>query len=168
MKDLNDLLKRYAKGDAAVFEQIFRETYGMVYAIAFNYLRDKMSTEDAAQDTYTKIMQSVHMFNPVLGNAKAWIAKIARNSALDILRKKKEERPIFEDDIVTEGYADDEIFNIFSKDENLALQLKMRRYKYSEISAMTGWDYFKIANLIKSAKKKLIKHMENSKVTIDR
>ena len=168
MNELKTLIKRIAEGDHASFEEFFKLTYKKIYVISMNILHDKALAEDAAQETYIKIMKKAGTFNPIFGNGITWISKIARNNTYDMLRKIKLEKtvPLKEElrsNWVLEDFVDDSIFKILNEEERLALELKIQKYKYSEISEETGLNICKITNLMKSARHKLEEYFAKHK-----
>lgn len=52
------------------------------------YTRNKDETEDVVQDTFLKVWKNLHKFDSK-NKFKPWLYKIARNTALDQIKKKK-------------------------------------------------------------------------------
>jgi RNA polymerase sigma-70 factor (ECF subfamily) len=85
---LNESLEALKSGDMDALDTIYRLTCRKVYAVALNVLGQSCDAEDAMQETYGKICDSVHLYVNS-DNPEGWICRIAKNTALDIARKKK-------------------------------------------------------------------------------
>ena len=61
-----------------------------VAAVLFNRQGFKnTSMEDIAQEVFLKTWKSIYRYNPESSKFKTWILRIARNTAIDYLRKRK-------------------------------------------------------------------------------
>lgn len=92
MLDLDTLLERCRQGDDLAWEALVRRFQGRVFGLALHYLRDRDEARDAAQDTFLKVYR--HLGN--LGEGQAfvpWLLRLARNCAIDRLRRAKVRRP---------------------------------------------------------------------------
>lgn len=70
------------------FEQIYRENRDDVYAYAAGLLRDRAAAEDATASAFERAYRKRSRFDPSRGSARAWLFGIARNAALDELRRR--------------------------------------------------------------------------------
>ena len=62
-------------------------SYGKyLFKIAYNILEDRLDVEEALGDVYLKVWNSIPPNRP--DNLKIYLAKLARHSAIDILRKR--------------------------------------------------------------------------------
>ena len=77
-------------GDGSAFDQIYEQTNRSVYFAALYIVHEKMAAEDVMQETYIKAIRSIHLYRPGT-NFVAWICSIARNLALNHLRKYSRE-----------------------------------------------------------------------------
>lgn len=87
LHNLNRLITLVASGDNYAFTKLYNNTKRGVYAFIYSYLKNTADTEDAMQTVYLKIKQSAHSFNQS-GNGRAWILQIAKNYALDLIKKQ--------------------------------------------------------------------------------
>ena len=83
------IFSKIAAGDQKAFRRLYRENCSLVYTIALRVLRDTSLAEDAVQETFLKIWRSARQFDAALGTPKSWISMIARNVALDLIRKRR-------------------------------------------------------------------------------
>ena len=72
--------------DASAFEALYDGYHRLVYGIALRVLADISGAEDVTQAVFLKLWSSPDIFQS--GNFGAWIARVARNRALDVLRSK--------------------------------------------------------------------------------
>ena len=98
-------LSKIAAGDQKAFQHIYQENCSLVYTIALRILRDTSLAEDAVQETFVKMWRSAGQFDAALGTPKSWISIIARNVALDLVRRRRPYEELSNTDI-TEVAAD--------------------------------------------------------------
>jgi len=72
---------------------------GIVYAVALRVLGDAGAAEDVLQEVFMQVWRNPGVFDSSRGNLGAWLAVIARNRAIDGLRKRRRETDV-EDVIV--------------------------------------------------------------------
>ncbi|MCM1159933.1 MAG: sigma-70 family RNA polymerase sigma factor [Roseburia sp.] len=105
----------HTNGEAGIRAAL--DIYGnAVETICQNFLSDlsKEDVEEAIADTFIKLWQNSHSFNLEKGNSlKSYLYAIARNTSIDVLRKKQKALPIpFEEITIA---APDNIENDFIK-----------------------------------------------------
>ena len=83
------IFSKIAAGDQKAFRLLYRENCSLVYTIAQRVLRDTSLAEDAVQETFVKIWRSSRQFDAALGTPQSWISVIARNVALDLVRRRR-------------------------------------------------------------------------------
>ena len=71
------------------FEELYRNTFPRVYAYVASMLRDRSSAEDVTAATFERAYRKRSGFSARRGSPEAWVFGIARNAALDELRKRK-------------------------------------------------------------------------------
>jgi RNA polymerase sigma-70 factor (ECF subfamily) len=84
------LLAAVAKGDQAAFERLYGATRAKLYGIVLRILRRSDLANEVLQETYPKIWSSAGKFDPALASPITWMASIARNRAIDVVRKRTE------------------------------------------------------------------------------
>lgn len=86
-----------AMGDEGAFERLYVATRAKLYGVVLRILRRQDLAEQVIQDTYVKVWHSAGQFNPAVSSPITWLTSIARNRAIDVLRKAGEpsvdERP---------------------------------------------------------------------------
>lgn len=71
------------------FHSLYDRSSKLVHSVVYRILRDRPAAEDAVQETYLKIWRNSARFDPAISTAISWIAVIARNTALDMIRARK-------------------------------------------------------------------------------
>jgi RNA polymerase sigma-70 factor (ECF subfamily) len=84
--DAGKLMELVRTRDAGAFEAVYDAYSRLVYGVALRILGDVGSAEDVTQAVFLKIWSSPERFNG--GNFAAWIARVTRNRALDVVRSK--------------------------------------------------------------------------------
>lgn len=88
MARLEEFIEGLILKDEESFEHIYNQTKHSVYALIVSIVKNKADAEDIMQDTYIKMISSIHMYQPKYP-FKNWILTIAKNLAIDFLRKKQ-------------------------------------------------------------------------------
>ena len=66
----------------------------IVYSVALRVLGDTGAAEDVLQEVFMKLWRNPGVFDSSRGNLGAWLAVIARNRAIDALRRRHPESDI--------------------------------------------------------------------------
>jgi RNA polymerase sigma-70 factor (ECF subfamily) len=102
-------MERLRARDAAAFERMYDAYHRLVFGIALRMLSDTTMAEDLTQSVFLKVWSSPDSFRE--GNFAAWLARVTRNRALDVLRSRaarsEAEIPA---DIAMDGTIDDVVF----------------------------------------------------------
>ena len=88
-----------AADEQARFERLFQEHHSSIYAYLCRLVGDRKQAEDLAQDTFVKAFRALDRL-PAEANARAWLYRIATNTALDWLRRRRliSWLPLFDND----------------------------------------------------------------------
>src|SRR3712207_5436700 len=74
---------------AESFEDLYRRTFPRVYAYVATLLRDRSAAEEVTAQAFERAYRKQRTFKRERGSAEAWLFGIARNAALDELRRRK-------------------------------------------------------------------------------
>ena len=74
--------------------QLYDRYSGIVYSVALRVLGDTGAAEDVLQEVFMQLWRNPGLFDSSRGNLGAWLAVIARNRAIDGLRKRRPETDI--------------------------------------------------------------------------
>ena len=84
------LIGAVAKGDVAAFERLYGATRAKLYGVLLRILRKHELAEEVMQETYLKVWKMADKFDPSLASPITWMVAMARNRAIDIMRKRAE------------------------------------------------------------------------------
>jgi RNA polymerase sigma factor (sigma-70 family) len=70
------------------FERLYQSSRDDVYAYAAGLLRDRAAAEEATAIAFERAYRKRSRFDPRKGSHRAWLFGIARNAALDELRRR--------------------------------------------------------------------------------
>jgi RNA polymerase sigma-70 factor (ECF subfamily) len=87
--DLADLLSRVAAKDRAAFASVYRTASPKLFGIILRILRRRELAEDVLQDVFLTIWRRAEGYNMTLASPMTWMAAIARNRAIDEIRKAR-------------------------------------------------------------------------------
>ncbi len=71
------------------FEALYERTFPKVYAYVASLLRDRSAAEDVTAQAFERAYRKRRGYRPARGTAEGWIFGIARNAALDELRRRR-------------------------------------------------------------------------------
>jgi len=83
-------------GPRPLFEDLYRGSRDDLYAYVAGLLRDRVAAEDVTALAFERAFRKWDRFDPKRGSARGWLFGIARNAALDELRKRGREVPAIE------------------------------------------------------------------------
>ena len=87
--DDSTLLSMVGQGDESALESIFRRFSGPVYSVALRVLHDTGQAEDVMQEIFLQLWRAPQAFVQGRGSLGAWLVVVARNRAIDVLRRRK-------------------------------------------------------------------------------
>ncbi len=167
MEQLNELLIRLAEGDKTAFEPLYEKTKKTVYYVALSIIKDKHLAEDIMQVTYLNVIRHADKYKKDT-NPKAWIARIAKNEAIN--QKKKRDREVAVDErenpLIFGSFEMDDYNSIIEiakellpNDEfSILMLITAEGYKRREIAKMlsmpiatVSWKYSKALKTLKNA-----------------
>lgn len=158
--EMDRLLVRIAGGDNAAFEELYARTARGVYAFLYTYLHNSADTEDAMQTVYLKVKTGIHSYRKGT-NARAWLLQIAKNHALNELKKRKREVPtefieITADERFGENTVTDAMRRTLTEEEQRIVTLHVLwDYKHREIAQMLNCPIGTVTSKYKRAIEKL-------------
>lgn len=85
---LRNLLAEAGRGDAVALAQLYDLTSPKLFGVILRIQRDRGLAEDVLQDAYLRIWQAAGRYDPATGRPLPWLCAIARNRAIDGLRRK--------------------------------------------------------------------------------
>ena len=104
-----DLLRRVADRDQSAMAEIFDRYGRLVYSIALRVLKDTSAAEDVMQEIFFRLWQDPTRRGSDRGSLAAWLAVVARNRAVDGLRRRKPTDPVDEVPLAAKGDLAEEV-----------------------------------------------------------
>jgi len=86
-KDLSQLLARAGLGDRAAFATLYDKTSSHLFAVVLRISRDRAQAEDILQEVYVNVWRAASGFDAAQAQPLTWLTSIARNRAIDSLRR---------------------------------------------------------------------------------
>src|SRR5438105_7748661 len=88
------LVSAIRAGDQGAMAALYDRFSSVVYSVALRVLRETGAAEDVLQEVFLQLWRNPGAFDSSRGNLGAWLAVIARNRAIDGLRKRRPETDI--------------------------------------------------------------------------
>jgi len=88
---LAETLGRVALGDRAAFASLYQATSAHLFGVIVRINSDRAQAEDLLQDIYVNIWRAAQGFDAARAQPMTWLTSIARNRAIDSLRRRKTE-----------------------------------------------------------------------------
>ena len=85
--DLSRLLGRASLGDRAAFATLYERTSSHLFAVVLRINRDRAQAEDILQEVYVNVWRAASSFDAAQSQPLTWLTSIARNRAIDSLRR---------------------------------------------------------------------------------
>jgi RNA polymerase sigma factor (sigma-70 family) len=86
-RDLSRLLARASLGDRAAFATLYERTSSHLFAVVLRINRDRAQAEDILQEVYVNVWRAASSFDAAQSQPLTWLTSIARNRAIDSLRR---------------------------------------------------------------------------------
>ncbi|MDE2094205.1 MAG: sigma-70 family RNA polymerase sigma factor [Burkholderiales bacterium] len=85
--ELSALLGRAGLGDRAAFATLYQRTSSHLLGVVMRINRDRAQAEDILQEVYVNVWRAAHSFDAAQSQPLTWLTSIARNRAIDSLRR---------------------------------------------------------------------------------
>jgi RNA polymerase sigma factor (sigma-70 family) len=113
--ELSRLLARAGLGDRAAFATLYEQSSAHLLGVVLRIQRDRAQAEDILQEVYVNVWRAAKSFDAAQSQPLTWLTSIARNRAIDSLRRKQTQptlqtnfsQPDNEDSDVYDTVADD-------------------------------------------------------------
>jgi RNA polymerase sigma-70 factor (ECF subfamily) len=84
-----DWIARAQAGDKAAYGQLVQRYRRLVVSVAYHQGLDMPEAEDAAQETFVKAWLALPRYRESIGSLRAWLCRIAINTARDAHRRER-------------------------------------------------------------------------------
>ncbi len=138
------LIRKIAKGEGRALEELYHAYSRMAFAVALSITRNKADAEDILSETFVAVWESADSFAGRGGTA--WLCAIARNLALNLIKKRSREGDLPEE-VPVESGLEGNIENklvlelalaVLDEKERETVLLHNAGYKHREIAEMCG------------------------------
>lgn len=142
------LITRIRAGDESAMADLYDRYSGVVYGVALRVLGNTSAAEDVVQEVFLQLWRNPQAFDADRGKLAPWLAVIARNRAIDLLRKRPMEDDIDELPISTGVDLEDEASQrlAISKVRGVLAQLPADQRKLLEMAFFEGLTHTEIAS----------------------
>jgi RNA polymerase sigma factor (sigma-70 family) len=86
-QELAQLLGRAGLGDRRAFAELYDKTSGYLFGVVLRIQRDRAIAEELLQEIYVTLWRSAAGFDAARSQPLTWLTHIARNRAIDSLRR---------------------------------------------------------------------------------
>lgn len=90
-RELAALLSRVALGERAAFATLYQQTSAHLLGVVLRIQRDRAQAEDVLQEVYVNVWRAAQGFDAGLSQPMTWLTSVARNKAIDSLRRRQSE-----------------------------------------------------------------------------
>ena len=87
--DDNILMRLMAHRQEEALSELYDRYSRLVFSVALNVLVDTALAEEVTQDVFLRVWNKALTYNSELGRASTWLASVARNRAIDVLRSRR-------------------------------------------------------------------------------
>jgi RNA polymerase sigma-70 factor, ECF subfamily len=88
------LMLAMRSGDENAMACLYDRYSALVYSVALRVLGDTAAAEDVLQDVFIQLWRNPRAFDAGRGSLFPWLTVIARNRAIDLLRKRRPETDV--------------------------------------------------------------------------
>ena len=83
------LLLRIGRRDEGALAEFYDRHSTLAYSVIMRILRSPSDAEEVLQETFVRVWSRAETYNALLGSPAAWLIRIARNRAIDLLRARR-------------------------------------------------------------------------------
>jgi RNA polymerase sigma-70 factor (ECF subfamily) len=88
------LVSAVRSGKESAMAELYDRYSAMVYSVSLRVLGDTGAAEDVLQEVFLQLWRNPDWFDSSRGNLAPWLAVIARNRSIDVLRKRRPESDV--------------------------------------------------------------------------
>ena len=123
-RDLAHWLARTGTGDRAAFATLYERSSSHLFAVVLRICRDRAQAEDILQEVYVNVWRAAGGFDAAQSQPLTWLTSIARNRAIDSLRRAQTQ-PQFQTTITADD-EDSDVYDATADDNPGPLELLRR------------------------------------------
>ena len=160
-------IELYKSGDQQAFSFIYNETKHIALCAIYRYTQNKNDIDDICQNVYMKVANKIREYNNI--NFSNWIYTLAKNTAIDFLKEKKEiivENVDFIPNKSTNPYLHYAIMHLDEKMREIFLMKVLYGHTTKKVSEILNCTPHEVNTIYNSCKRILKKSLEDEKYEI--
>ena len=110
-RELSHLLAKSGLGDRAAFAQLYERTSSHLFGVVLRINRDRAQAEDVLQEVYVNVWRAAQSFDAAQSQPLTWLTSIARNRAIDSLRRRQAEPQTQPAPLSSEGDEERDVYD---------------------------------------------------------
>lgn len=143
----SELLKRISQRDETAMASLFDRYARIVYSVALRVLHDPAEAEDVMQEVLMQVWRGAPSFIVGRGSLGGWLTVVARNRAIDALRRRHPSDPV--DEVMLPASVDlaseAERNTLMAKLRTIMHELPVEQQKSVEMAFFEGLTHSEIA-----------------------
>lgn len=143
----SELLQRVSRGDETAMTSLFDRYSRVVYSVALRVLHDPFEAEDVMQEVLMQVWRGAPSFIVGRGSLGGWLVVVARNRAIDVLRRRHPSDPV--DEVILPATVDlaseAERNTLMGKLRTIMHELPQEQQKSVEMAFFEGLTHSEIA-----------------------
>lgn len=127
-KELAELIEGCKKGERSAQKKLFEKFQPQLMGTCLRYTKDKERAKDILQDAFIKIFSNIGKFEDT-GSFEGWMRRVVVNTAIDHLRKKKNDHVFLGEESSPEEHRDEQL----DEEEDVKEEEEFKQAKAQEI-----------------------------------
>jgi RNA polymerase sigma-70 factor (ECF subfamily) len=143
------LLAQLHSGNQSAMATLYDRYSRLVYSVALRVLREPAAAEDVIQEVFMQLWRNPDNFRASRGSLGGWLAVVARNRSIDVLRRKRAATPMEEVALVMPGDLADEAERgrLMERARTTIQELPREQRKALEMAFFDGLTHSEIADM---------------------
>ncbi|WP_246938864.1 RNA polymerase sigma factor [Bacillus pinisoli] len=92
--DDKDLYVRVLRQEKSALEQLYIRYEKLIYSFSYRMMQDTGLAEEVTQEVFIKLWRGLGQYDESKGKFSSWLLTMTRNTAIDLLRKRKRENVV--------------------------------------------------------------------------
>ena len=174
INNLSSMLKNIAGGDKDALTELYNLMSKEIYIFLLMFCKDKYTAEDVLQETFISIYENAGSYR-IFNNPRAWIFTIAKNKAVNIIKKESrltsidalendiEDTSKSAENIILDEIHTDMLLSVLSeKDKKIVILHAVYGFKHREIAELVGLPLGSVTRRYKESIAKMRQKSEES------
>jgi RNA polymerase sigma factor (sigma-70 family) len=135
--ELSQLLARAGLGDRAAFATLYERTSAHLLGVVMRINRDRGQAEDVLQEVFVNVWRAAQSFDAAQSQPLTWLTSIARNRAIDSLRRAQTQ-PQLKANVSAGDDEETDVYDTVADDAPGPLELLSRASDARALAACMG------------------------------